>query len=142
MSSRTLLAGYPLASFVSVSVNQLCGLRPEFAVLDEGCDYRPVVAAFVGSREQGVFAIERDRADCALDDVAVEVDATIIEKAREPFPTREGVAHGFAELALGTDLAASSVEIAVQIIDNRAAAFIAQLAALFSGAPRASASMA
>ena len=70
----------------------------ELAVLDERGDHRPVVAAFVGAGEQGVLAVEGERTDGALNGVVVEIDATIVEEARQAIPAFEGVADRFAEL--------------------------------------------
>jgi hypothetical protein len=53
----------------------------ELAVLDERGDHRPVVAAFVGAGEQGILAVQREGSDRALDGVAVEIDAAIVEEA-------------------------------------------------------------
>ena len=49
----------------------------QLAVFDERGDHRPVVATFVRSGEQGVFAIEGQRPNAAFDDVAVEIDTAI-----------------------------------------------------------------
>ena len=52
----------------------------QLAVFDEGGDHCPVVAAFVGTGEQGVFTIQGQRPDAAFNGVAVEIDATVIEE--------------------------------------------------------------
>lgn len=75
----------------------------ELAVLDERGDHRPVVAAFVGAREQGILTIEGQGADAALHGIAVEIDAAIVEEVRETIPAGERIADRFAELGLGTD---------------------------------------
>jgi hypothetical protein len=82
----------------------------EFAVLDQRGDHRPVIAALVGACEQSVLAVESERPDGAFDDVVVEINATIVEEARQPNPAIEGVSDCFAELGLGADLAAACFE--------------------------------
>ncbi|MBB4615475.1 hypothetical protein GGR37_003771 [Novosphingobium taihuense] len=68
----------------------------ELPVLDECGDQRPVIAAFVGTCEQGVLAVESQRADGAFDGIAVEIDAAIDEEACQPTLAFEGVADRFA----------------------------------------------
>lgn len=53
----------------------------EFAVLDEGSDHGPVIAAFVGAGEQGIVAIEGQRPDAALDGIVVEIDTAVVDEA-------------------------------------------------------------
>jgi hypothetical protein len=69
----------------------------DLAVFDERGDHGPVVAAFVGAGEQGIFAIEGQRSDAALDGVGVEVDAAVVDKARQAVPAGERIADRFAE---------------------------------------------
>ena len=57
----------------------------------------------VRPREQRVLSVERDRADGSFDGVVVELDAAIVDEARQAFPTRQGVTDGFGEFALLTD---------------------------------------
>ncbi len=73
----------------------------------------------------GVVTIDGQRPDAAFDDFAIEVDAAVVEEAREVFPASERVADQFAELGLGADLAVPRIELLVQIIDDDAAALIA-----------------
>lgn len=89
-------------------------------------------AALVGAGEQGVFAVESQRADGALDCVVVEIDATIVEEACQATPSFEGVADRFAELGLGADLPAACFEEPVEVVDDRTAALVTGVAALFS----------
>lgn len=58
----------------------------EFAVFDERGDDDPVVAALVGASKQCVLAVQSKRADGALDDVVIEVDADIFEEADGAVP--------------------------------------------------------
>ena len=105
----------------------------ELAVLDERGDNCPVVAAFVGSCEQGVFAVEGKRADGTLDGVVVEIDPAIIEEAREAIPAFEGIADRFAELGFGADLTAAGFEELVKVINDGAAALVADMATITCG---------
>jgi hypothetical protein len=66
--------------------------RIELAGLDERRDDAPVDAALVGAGEQRVLAIERDRADRALDHVGIDLDPAIVEKDGEAGPVLERVA--------------------------------------------------
>lgn len=49
-------------------------------------DDGPVLGAAVGAREQCILPVERNRADRALDGVVVELDAALIDEARQPLP--------------------------------------------------------
>jgi len=105
----------------------------EFAVFDERGDHRPVVAALVGACEQGILAVESQRADGALDGIVVEIDTAIIEEVDETVPAWERVADRLAEAALGADLSATGFEEPVQVVDDRTAALVTGVAALVSG---------
>jgi hypothetical protein len=56
-----------------------------------------VLGATIGAREQRVFPIERDRMDRAFDGIVVELDAAIVDEARQALPTRERIADRFGE---------------------------------------------
>lgn len=62
------------------------------------------------SPEERVLAIENQRPDRSLNGIVVEVDTAIIKEAREAVPAGERVADRLAELALGADLAVTSLE--------------------------------
>ncbi|MDA9421810.1 hypothetical protein XH97_06775 [Bradyrhizobium sp. CCBAU 53380] len=49
-------------------------------------DDGPMLGATVGACEQRVFPVERDRTDRTFDNVVVELDTAIIDKARQTFP--------------------------------------------------------
>ena len=55
----------------------------QLAGLDQGRDGGPMLGASVGTCEQRVLPVERDRADGALDGVVVEFDAAVIDEARQ-----------------------------------------------------------
>ena len=59
----------------------------EFARFDERSKDRPVLAAAVGTGEQGILAIERERTNGALDYVGIDLDPSIVDEATEPIPT-------------------------------------------------------
>ena len=59
--------------------------------------------ASIGTHEQHVLPVERDRVDGALDGVVIEFDANVFDKARQAVPARQGVADGSGELALLAD---------------------------------------
>ena len=59
--------------------------------------------ATIRTCEQRILPIKRDRADGAFDGVVVELDAAVIDEARQAFPARQGVPDGLGELALLTD---------------------------------------
>ena len=65
-----------------LDVVELCGG-------DEGADGCPSDAATIGTREQMVFAPERDGPDGALDRIVVEFDTAVIEESGEGWPARE-----------------------------------------------------
>jgi hypothetical protein len=69
------------------------GLRidaTEFAGLDQRSDDGPVLTAAVGAGEECVLAVERNRSDRSFDDIAVDLDATVVEEAGQAFPVRQG----------------------------------------------------
>jgi hypothetical protein len=103
----------------------------KFAVLDEGGDHRPVISTFVGTGEECIFPVQRDRADAAFNGIAVEVDAAIVEEAAEAIPAGERIVDGVADLGLGADLPVPGFEILAQLIDMDAAAFLTHSPALF-----------
>lgn len=53
---------------------------------DQGGDDGPVLGTTVRTCKQCIFSVERDRADRTLDNVVVELDTAIIEKARQALP--------------------------------------------------------
>lgn len=63
-----------------IDVVQLTGFN-------QGSDDGPVLGTAVGTCEQRIFPVERDRADRALDGVVVELDTAVIDKVRQTFPT-------------------------------------------------------
>ena len=72
----------------------------EFAGFDQRSDSGPVLGAAVGAGEQCIFPVQRDRADGPFDGVVVELDAAIVDEARQALPARQGVTDGFGKFAL------------------------------------------
>ena len=93
----------------------------QLAGFDQGRDSGPMLGATVGAREQRIFPVERDRADRALDGIVVELDAAIVDEARQAFPTRERIADGLGELALLTDQAEFCAQPLLECIGERLA---------------------
>jgi hypothetical protein len=75
----------------------------QLAGLDPGSDGGPMLGASVGTREQRVLPVERNRADGALDGIVVEFDATVIDEARQALPARQSVADGLCKFAFLAD---------------------------------------
>jgi hypothetical protein len=75
----------------------------EFAGLDERSDCRPVHGAAVRAGEERVLPIQRDRANAALDDIGVDVDAAIVDEAGKALPAGERIADRLGEFALLAD---------------------------------------
>ena len=64
----------------------------ELGGLDEGRQNRLVLGPAVGSGEQGVLAVQRQRPDGALYCVVVDLDPAIVEEQGEPLPAGERIA--------------------------------------------------
>lgn len=54
--------------------------------LDERRKHGPVLGACIVACEERVFALQRDGADCALNSVAVHLDAAICQEQDQPIP--------------------------------------------------------
>jgi hypothetical protein len=76
----------------------------QFAGFDERRDASPVLRSLIVAGEERVFAVEHDRADAPFDDVGVELDAAVIDEAREPVPMVQAIADGLGDRRLGRDL--------------------------------------
>ena len=75
----------------------------DLAGLDERGDDRPVLSPAVRAGEESVLPIEGNGADGALDDVRVDLDAPVVDEARQAVPARERVADRLGELGLLAD---------------------------------------
>ena len=58
----------------------------ELASFDQLSDHRPVLRTAIGAGEERVLAVERDRADGALDRVVIDLDPAIIEEQAQTRP--------------------------------------------------------
>jgi hypothetical protein len=67
------------------------------------------------------FPIERHRTDGAFDGVVVELDATIIDEARQALPARQRVADGVGEPALLADQGELCAQLALEGFRQRPA---------------------
>ena len=56
-------------------------------------------SAAIGASEERVLSIERNRSDAALDDIGINLDAAIVDEAREALPARERIVDCFGELS-------------------------------------------
>jgi hypothetical protein len=109
------------------------GLRldsAELAGFDERGDDGPVLAAAVGAGEQRVLAIESDGTDCALDHVAVDLDAAVVEEAGQSRPARQRIADRFGELGLLADQVELGAQPELERVEDWPALGLAQGAAL------------
>ena len=73
----------------------------EFTGLDQWRDDGPVLRASVLPGEERGFAVQGDGADCSLDRVVVEFDATVIEEQAQPVPVFCDVFQGFSGRRFG-----------------------------------------
>ena len=60
----------------------------DFAGLDKRGNDRPVLSPAIGTREESVLPIEGNGADGALDDIGVDLDAPVVDEARQAVPAR------------------------------------------------------
>src|SRR5690606_10045046 len=75
----------------------------QLAGLDQRGDDRPVFGAAIRAGEECVLSVQSHRPDRALDDIAVDLDAPVVEEETEAGPARESVADGFGELGFLAD---------------------------------------
>jgi hypothetical protein len=96
----------------------------QFAGFDQSSDGGPMLGAAVRTPEQCILSVERDRADRAFNGVVVELDAAVIEEARQAFPARQGVADGLGQFALLADQAKLGAEPGLERVNQRAASLL------------------
>jgi len=77
-----------------------------------------------------VLTAEGERADGALDDVGVDLDAAIVEEPGEAFPAAERIADRLGELALLAERLEPGPEPRLQRLDQRPASRLSGSAAL------------
>ena len=93
------------------------GLEPDvgldavhLAGLDEAGDATPCARALVVAREQRVFRGQLDRSDSIFDEVAVHLDAPVVQEGQQAVPMVGDVGQLFAEARAGRDARALLVE--------------------------------
>src|SRR5260370_42672778 len=91
-----------------------------------------MLGAAIGTCEQRIFAVQRDRSDGALYGVVVELDTAIVDEARQALPARQRVSDSLGELALLTDQGEFCAQPRFECIDQRPA-FLAPDIAPFVG---------
>ena len=96
--------------------------------------------ALVGAGEQGVLAVEGDRADRALDHVGVDLDAAVVEEEAQPAPQLESVADRLGDAGVAGDLGELGVEPGPQVIEDGPAVLVADGLSLLGAGPRITAS--
>ena len=77
-----------------------------------------------------ILSVQRNRPDRALDHVAVDLDATVVEKAGQSRPARQRIADRFGELGLLTDQVELGAQPWLKRIEDWPALGLAQGAAL------------
>lgn len=93
-----------------------------------------MLAAAVRAGEQGVLAIECNRADGAFDDVGIDLDATVVDEVRQALPARQCVSDSLCEPGLLTDQVEPGAAPGFELVDNRSALLLADGTALVGGA--------
>lgn len=91
----------------------------EFGRFHRRANDRPSFAAAIASREQVILATESHGADCAFDQIGLEFDAAVVQKARQFFPTRERVADRFGQRAAAGYARQLCFELRAQTVDDR-----------------------
>ena len=84
----------------------------------------------VRTGEKRVLEIESNGTDCALDDIGVNLDAPVVDEARQSLPARERVADRFRELGLLADQREFFAQPWLQGVDDRAGFVLSRRAPL------------
>jgi hypothetical protein len=92
-----------------------------------------VFAPAIRTRKECVLSIERNRADRSLDDVAVDLDAAVIDEADQAGPAREGIADRFGELGLLADKRQLGAQPDFQVVDDRLGLLLPDRSPLLGG---------
>jgi hypothetical protein len=82
----------------------------QLAGLDERREHCPIWGASVVACEERVFALQRDGADCALNGVAVHLDAAIGQEQDQPIPVFGDIFERVTSWGFGGDLCAGMVQ--------------------------------
>src|SRR5262249_10927725 len=92
---------------------------------DERSSDCPILRTDVVSREECVFTCQNNRPDRALDGIGIDLNASIIKEADEPFPMVEAVADCVGKLRTLGDLRQAFLQPGLQRIDDRLTAAVA-----------------
>ena len=84
----------------------------------------------VGACEQGILPVQSNGADAALDDIGVDLDAAIVDEARQAFPAGQHVTDRFGELCFLADESELCAQPRLQRINERLAFMAANTAPL------------
>ena len=57
----------------------------------------PVFRSFVAAGKQSIFSVQSNRANAALDGIGVDLDAAVVEEARQPIPMVEAISDGLGD---------------------------------------------
>jgi hypothetical protein len=101
---------------------------------NQGRDDGPMLGAAVRTCKQRVFPVQRDRTDGAFDGVVVELNAAIIDEARQALPTRERITDGVGEFALLADQTELCAQPPLECLGKRQAFLVANEATLLGAA--------
>jgi hypothetical protein len=104
----------------------------QLARLDEGGDARPGSSTFVMAREQGVFAVQSNGANGALDNVAVHLDGTVIKKQLQAAHVFGDIGELLAKAGFCGDAGSLGFEPDLKVIDQWFGLFLVCGLALFS----------
>ena len=91
----------------------------ELTGLNQRTENGPTMAAAIAPREQMVLAAESDGPDRPLDGIGVELDAPMVQEARQSCPTRESIADCFGKRAATWDKRELPLEPRAQGLNDR-----------------------
>lgn len=91
----------------------------EFACLNQRGDDGTVMRPCIVTRQDRVFSVEGDGADCAFDGVVFKFDATITEEKVQPVPVFCDVFQGLSGWRFGRDAGAVLGQPKLEVIDDR-----------------------
>src|SRR5262249_43614846 len=97
---------------------------------DERGDHRPMLGPGVGAGEQRMLAAERQGTDGPLDDVAVDLDASVVEEQAQALPAGQSVSDRLSELGLLAEELELVAQPRLERVDERPAALLTNLASL------------
>ena len=69
----------------------------QLASFDQRGEHRPVFRSFVAAGKQSIFSVQSNRANAALDGIGVDLNAAVVEEARQPIPMVEAISDGLGD---------------------------------------------